>query len=175
MAAAWACAKLGHDGKATVPGLIETLSDRNDGVRFAAVSALGQLGELAAAAVKPLLAVAASTEKEHICEMATKALADIAPRNPAVQELLIHRLDSANPDRLFAAYGIGQGGNCSEAGVSGLAACLETADPYLVQIAAWAVGKLGKVGERATPALLGAMKRLHGDRSNIRRCRGRNL
>ena len=162
MAAAWACAEFGAAVETILPGLVEALGDPNDGVRFAAVSSLGELGERASPAVEVLIAIAASSDQERIRAMALKSLADIAPNHPGVQTLLARSLEHAGTDgRFFAAYGIGQAASCPEVGVRGLTANIESVDPYLVQISAWAIGKLGNLSARATPAILTAMKRLH--------------
>ncbi len=161
-AAAWACAELGADARTTIASLIEALKDPDDGVRFAAAGALGKLGEVAMLATEPLLEIATSKDEKRIRDMALKALADIAPDHPTVQHLMIQSLDGAGADRRYwATYGLTQADSSAEEAVSRLTANVEAADPYLVQLSVWAIGKLGTSGERATPAMLAAMKRLH--------------
>jgi Sigma-70, region 4 len=94
--------------------------------------------------------------------MALRALADIAPTHADVQNLMEQSLVDANADiRFFAAYGVGLAESSSEEGQSRLAANLKAADPYLVEISAWAIGKLGNLAEQASPDLLDALKRFH--------------
>jgi len=161
MAAAWACGEMGTEAGAAVSDLMECLRDKNSGVRFAAVCALDSLGLEASAAVEPLLEVVKTTTKEQHRFMAIKALADIDPRHPAVQELIERELESPVGDQQFvAAYGVAQAESGSDAVVSRLVKNLQTANPYIAVISAWAIGKLKNRDQDTVPSLLAALKRM---------------
>jgi RNA polymerase sigma factor (sigma-70 family) len=163
MAAAWACREIGADAAAAVPTLIAALEDPNDGVRYAAVCALRGIGPAAATAIPALIDTANTAPPGELRADTVKAVADIAPDDPAVQELVIQALkDPDRAQRFAGAYGIAQAADVPAEALMVLAGNLESADPSLVTVTAWAIGKLAAVeGQSPAPALLEALKRMH--------------
>lgn len=163
MAGAWACGEIGEDAAAAVPALAAALGDRSGGVRFAAACALRGIGPPAAPAVPALLDVVRTLPAGNLRKAAVRALADIAPDAPAVREVVLQAL--AHPDRgqqLAGAYGVARATDAPAAALPQLRSNLASADPYLVTVTAWAVGKLADArGPSVAPALLDALKRMH--------------
>ena len=162
MAAAWACTALGEDAAAVVPHLIGALADKSDGVQFAAAGALKSLGVSARPAVDALIALTVPPHKLRLREQAVGALAEIAPDDPAVRTVLLRELAGPEPKlRLAAACGILDAGADDTVVQDLLESNLESDDPYLVCISAWAVGQLTARDGKATPKLLAAMGRMN--------------
>jgi hypothetical protein len=164
MAGAWACKEIGEDAATAVPALVAALKDPDGGVRLAAVCALRGIG-VAAAAVPALLDIANSASAGDLRSEAVKALADIAPDDLAVREIVLRALESADRVEQFAgAYGVALTTSAPAGALPRLTANLASADPYLVTVTAWAVGKLADTRGQTpapAPALLDALKRMH--------------
>lgn len=163
MAGAWACREIGADAAEAVPALAAALEDSDGGVRFAAAYGLQGIGPAAAPAVPALLAVAEAGGPGHLRAAVVRALADIAPDAPAVRELMLRGL--GDPDgrlTFFATCGVARAEAVPAEAVTRLVTNLASADPYLLTVTAWAVGRAtGDPEGGAAPALLTALGRAH--------------
>lgn len=163
MAAAWACGELGEDAAEAVPALVAALGDRDNGVQAAAVCGLGGIRAAAASAIPALIAFVAAQPAGGIRARAIRALAEIGPEVAEVQRVLEGALEGPDPDEQFAAaYGMGLVADPPTGASERLTGILAAADPYLVTVTVWALGKLaGRLGPNLAPALLDALRRMH--------------
>lgn len=158
MAAVWACEALGEDAAANIPGLAAALADPSRGVRFAAAAALGAMGAAGRSAVEALLALTGFPHPMPLRVQALTAASRIAPEEVAVRSALVRALEDPDADlRFAAACGLVGAGPGADDVTCLLASNLESGDPYLVCVTAWAVGKLAGNDGAVVPGLLTAM------------------
>ena len=152
------------DGEA-VPFLLEALKEPKS--RYWAAVALTEIGPEAAAAVEPLAGLAAAGESEERMQ-ALLALAAIGPQAATAAPVMLESLQSDDSAvRFAAAFALG---SVRAAGADEtLAAITKAADPFLAEIASWALARIHPddktLVDEAVRRLRGG---LHGDRPKER-------
>lgn len=144
--AAAAVITLAELGKEAVPGLCKALA--NDDTCYWAALTLGEIGPEAAAAV-PRLSELLDHEDPQVRIQALVALGEIGPaakgQAEAINEVL--STDPVEGVRYAAAFALGKIGEQSVARPA-LNAALDSDDPFLRVVGAWALLRLGKGDER---------------------------
>src|SRR6516165_4754800 len=159
---------LARHGAAAVPGLIEVLKEGNAEVQIQAMSALGQIGPAAKAAVPVLSEGLTETSDDKLAAAAAQALGRIGEASVPV---LLTVLEKGKPERaVYAARAIEKMGPAAgKAAEPLLVKHLKAAIPTLVEIGKErkktpaqihvlvGLGKIGPAAKEASPYLAGVM------------------
>ena len=95
---ALALARIGTADKKVVPALVASLDDKSSDVRISAIEALGQIGLRADAALPKVISLSSDQrESLQLRESAIATLAQIGPKDPAVNNALINAVADSNP------------------------------------------------------------------------------
>jgi HEAT repeat protein len=166
--AAIALQRIGPDGKAATPALVEVIKKHKDlrhNARLQAIAALGKIGPGAKAAVSTL--IDCTKEKPALSPArlaAVIALGQIGPEAkdaaPVLVDLLGEEETKVGPLRLEAARALGRIGPTSgKEAVSALVALVETKKLGPTRIVAInALGEMGSEAKNAVPALKSAQQ-----------------
>jgi len=126
-------------GKAAVPNLIEALKD-DEAAPYACV-VLGTIGPEAAEAAPALAERLKAEKRPEVRQQLAMALGAVGTEK-AVPALIQELSDAREATRVAAAFGLGRIGPPAEAGEAALTKSLETPDPVLKVVAAWALAKI---------------------------------
>ena len=161
-AAAWALARLGSDARPAVPALEAALGDPSEGVRVAAVSALGAVSAEASA---PALFAALSDPRQGVRWEAARALSRATLDADAALPRLTAALRGDDPYlRGFAAWKLGEMGPRARAAVPALVDALAREEGYGRGGASTALAKMGPAARAAVPALVQGLEAADGER-----------
>jgi len=152
--------KLRNKLKSAVPGLVESLQDKNDEVRVEVVSALGFIGPPAKEAVPKITALLEDPSK-LIRQTAASALWWIDGQAKVAVPILIEGLEDKRADlidRQTCVYVLGEIGEKAESAVPALILLLRgiqnsNRNETSVGLSFSATDALGRIGEPAVPAL----------------------
>ncbi len=137
-----------------VPALTELLTDKDAGIRLAAIQTLREIGPEAKMAVPALTSLLKNRDVQ--CEAAS-ALGRIGPDAKTAVPALIELLTEAE-DRRDAAEALGRIGPDAKAAVPALTKTLTDQDTSVREAAAWALGKMGRGAETSVPVLAELLK-----------------
>jgi HEAT repeat protein len=158
--AAFALGKIGAEGATYIDDLVRVLSDADESVREAAANALGEIGPLAADAVKPLTRQVESDASPAVRRAAASALGKMGSRAETATAALKAALAHQDPRvRQNAAWALGQiGSNAIERSIPELRKLLKDGDPMVRRDTALAIGNGGAMAKDAVQDLIAALR-----------------